>query len=58
MAWAEISKNITVDGSRFYYHRYVMAKHNSDGPEGMQLPGLVHPFDLYGKYVKELDIWI
>jgi len=47
MSKAKSFVNITVDGSRFYYHRYVMAKHNSDGPEGMQLPGLVHPFDLY-----------
>mmetsp|Transcript_21488 Transcript_21488/g.32649 ORF Transcript_21488/g.32649 Transcript_21488/m.32649 type:complete len:482 (-) Transcript_21488:45-1490(-) len=47
MSKAKAFVNITVDGSRFYYHRYVMAKHNSDGPEDMQLPGLVHPFDLY-----------
>eukprot|EP01083_Nonionella_stella_P091016 254375_1 len=39
--------NITVDGSRFYNHKYLMAKHNSDGPGGMQLPGFVNPTDLY-----------
>merc|ERR1719162_1038592 len=47
--------NVTVDGSRYYYHRYLMMKHNSDGPGGMQLPGLVNPADLYAASTFEKD---
>jgi len=39
--------NITVDGSRLYNHRYLMVKHNSDGPGGKQFPGFVNPTDQY-----------
>ena len=33
-----------------------MVKHNSDGPGGMQLPGLVTPIDMYGTYTTSL-LW-
>eukprot|EP00554_Chaetoceros_debilis_P010664 CAMPEP_0194109370 /NCGR_PEP_ID=MMETSP0150-20130528/8867_1 /TAXON_ID=122233 /ORGANISM="Chaetoceros debilis, Strain MM31A-1" /LENGTH=181 /DNA_ID=CAMNT_0038798303 /DNA_START=417 /DNA_END=958 /DNA_ORIENTATION=+ len=47
--------NVTVDGSRYHYHRYLMVKHNSDGPGGMQLPGLVNPTDIYAASTFEKD---
>jgi len=40
--------NVTVDGSRRYYHRTVLLKHNGDGPGNMTLPGYVLPVDQYG----------
>jgi len=47
--------NVTVNGSRYYYHRYLLTKHNSDGPGGMQLPGLVNPTDIYAASTFEKD---
>jgi len=47
--------NVTVNGSRYYNHGYIMVKHNSDGPGGMQLPGLVNPTDLYAASTFEKD---
>jgi len=47
--------NVTVDGSRYYYHKYLMVKHNSDGPGGMQLPGLVIPTEYYAASTFEKD---
>jgi len=40
--------NVTIDGSRRYYHKTLLVKHNGDGPGNMMLPGVVYPIDSYG----------
>jgi len=40
--------NYTFDGSRYIWHAYNIAKHNGDGPGGLQLPGYALPIDYYG----------
>jgi len=40
--------NVTIDGSRRYYHNTFLVKHNGDGPGNMMLPGVVLPVDAYG----------
>ena len=49
---AKMFLNHTVDGSRGYFQRYLLAKHNADGTliPGIQLPGLVLPGSRFCKY--------
>ena len=44
--------NCTIDGSRGYFHTYLLFKHNADVPDipGMQLPGIVYPLSSYSEY--------
>ena len=44
------SKNVTLDGARFQWSNYVLAKHMGDGPEGIQLPGYINPIEFFGKF--------
>jgi len=44
----KVMTNITVDGTRLFFHRWIMAKHNSDSAGGdIQLPGLIVPSDAF-----------
>jgi len=46
--------NITVDGSRFYYERFFIAKSNGDGDEGLQ-NGFIYPSAIYATSTFEKD---
>ena len=45
----KIFTNYTVNGSRLYISRCVLIKHNADGEDSVQLPGLFVPAQSYCK---------